>query len=302
MRRLPPLTGLRAFEAAARHAGFRRAAEELGVTPTAVSHQIRALEERLGVDLFERRVRQVMLTAAGRTLFPGLRDGFDALAAAVAMVDVANRARPAVTVSATPAFTSLWLLPRMARLQAAFPEIDLRLHASDEPVDLAAGRVDIAIRHGAGPWPGIETVFTRADHFAPVVNPSLGVLAPGDLSRVPLIHFEWRRPDGINPDWEMWRQAAGIEIAPPSHLRFSEETHALQAAIAGQGVALASLLFAEDEIRAGRLVQPFGPVLSGRACHLLLAPGKRSTAANAAADWLARELGEAGSGSAREDR
>lgn len=301
MRRLPPLTGLRAFEAAARHASFRHAAEELGVTPTAISHQIRALEERLGVDLFERRVRQVVLTAAGRTLFPGLRDGFDALAAAVATLDVAGRGRPAVTVSATLAFTSLWLVPRMARLQAAFPDTDLRLHASDDPVELAAGRVDIAIRHGGGPWPGIETARMRADRFAPVVNPALGVVAPEDLSRVPQIHFEWRRRDGVNPDWALWMQAAGIEIDPPSHLRFSEETHAIQAAVAGQGVALASLILADDEIKAGRLVQPFGPVLPGRACHLLRAPGKRAAAVDPVADWLARELGEAASGPGRGD-
>src|SRR5438552_16767731 len=150
MRRLPPLGMLRAFEAAARHLSFKRAALELAVTPTAISHQIGRLEENLGVALFERRARRVILTPAGRTLFPVLRDGLDAFADAIDGLH-AHKARRSVTLSATTAFTAKWLVPRAASFRAAYPDLDLRLHASDEPVDLAAGTVDAAIRYGRGP-------------------------------------------------------------------------------------------------------------------------------------------------------
>jgi len=288
MRRLPPLSGLRAFEAAARHGSFRRAADELSVTPTAISHQIRALEDRLGVDLFERRTRQVVLTEAGRRLFPGLRDGFDTIAGALETL-AREVSRPALTISATFAFTALWLVPRMARLQATFPQVDLRLHASDDPVTLAAGRADIAIRYGAGPWPGVEAEPMLADRFAPVANPALGIRDPQNLSRAPLIHFDWRRKEPADPDWRMWMAAAGIAVEPPSHLRFSQESHAIQAAVAGQGAALVSLVLVEDEIRAGRLAQPFGPVLAGRTYHLLRASGRRPAIVDAVADCLLAE-------------
>lgn len=290
MRRLPPLSALRAFEAAARHGSFKRAAAELAVTPTAISHQVRSLEGYAGLSLFERRTRQVVLTEAGRLLYPVLRDGFDAFGAALERLGRAS-GRPTVTISATAAFTAKWLVPRVAGFQASHPDIDLRLHASDATVDLAGDAVDIAVRYGRGPYPGLRAEALFADRFAPVANPALGVGTPDDLGRVPLIHFEWRRPDPVNPTWASWFDAAGIVGSlPGSRLRFSDEGHAIQSAVAGQGAALLSLVLVRDEIAAGRLVQPFGPAVKGFTYHLVTAADRPITAAlAAAAGWLRDE-------------
>lgn len=287
MRRLPPLAALRAFEAAARHGSFKRAARELAVTPTAVSHQIRSLEEHTGVVLFERQVRKVALTREGAMLYPVLRDGFDAFEAALERVGAA-RGRPQVTVSATSAFTARWLVPRLAAFREQHPEVDVLLHASDDTVDLAGGAVDLAIRYGRGPYPGLTADVLFADRFAPVASPGLGVRAVDDLGRVALVHFQWRRAHPDNPTWEAWFAAAGRAwTSPPGQLRFSDEGHAIQAAVAGQGVALLSLALVADELAAGRLVQPFGPSLPGHAYHLVASPERPlSASAQAAAHWL----------------
>lgn len=292
MRRLPPLAALRAFEAAARHLSFKRAAEELLVTPTAVSHQVRLLEQSLGFRLFERRHRKVALTAEGRRLFPVLRDGFDTFAATLDELRGAPR-REGVTVTATRAFTAQCLVPATARFQAAHSGIDLRLHASDDTVELRDGTVDLAIRYGRGPYPGLAARPLLADRFAPVAHPSLGLSDPRDLRRHALIHFEWQHPFPGQPDWRRWFAAAGLE--PPAEelpaLRFTDESHAIQAAVAGQGVALLSLVLVAPQLSAGSLVQPFGPNLPGRTYHLLQAPGPAPRpAVEAVADWLADEL------------
>lgn len=289
MRRLPPLSSLRAFEAAARHGSFKQAAAELAVTPTAISHQIRSLEDHSGLTLFDRRTRQVVLTAAGAELYPVLRDGFDAF------VDVLTRlTKPAeraqVRISATIAFTAKWLVPRVANFQLLHPEVDLQLHASDEPVDLRSGGTDLAIRYGTGHYPGLEAQLLFADEFAPVANPMLGVSSPQDLVCVPLIEFEWRRRHPHNPTWACWFTAAGLADSPgQARLRFSDESHAIQAAVAAQGVALVSLPLVHDDLSAGRLVRLFGPTLPGYAHHLLKRPDSASTPVDAAANWLLSE-------------
>jgi LysR family transcriptional regulator, glycine cleavage system transcriptional activator len=289
MRRLPPLPALRAFEAAARHASFKQAANELAVTPTAISHQIRSLEEQVGLRLFERRTRQVVLTEAGRLLYPVLRDGFDAFAAMLERLNQAKN-RATVTISATTAFTARWLVPRVSGFQALHPDIDLRLHASDATVDLKSNAADIAIRYGRGPYPGLRGKVMFADHFAPVVHPGLDVATPNDLGRSALIHFEWRREYPANPTWARWFQAAGLDgNVPSAQLRFSDESHAIQAAVAGQGVALLSLLLVRDELLAGHLVQPFGPIVEGMTYHLLTADRSTSHAVAAALAWLRKE-------------
>ncbi|WP_338665336.1 LysR substrate-binding domain-containing protein [Pararoseomonas sp. SCSIO 73927] len=297
MRRLPPLSALRAFEAAARQGSFKGAARELAVTPTAISHQIRLLEEQVGLRLFDRAVRKVVLTEAGAQLFPVLRDGFDAFQAAFERLAQARR-RPQVTISATVAFTSRWLVPRVADFQARHPGADLHLHASDEAVDLAASGIDLAIRYGRGPYPGLTAEPMFADRYAPVVNPALGVAAPEDLAGVPLIHFEWRRKHPLNPTWERWLASAGLERPVPSaQLRFSDESHAIQAAVAGQGAALLSLALVEAELAAGRLVQPFGPRIDGHTYHIVHRPGRDAGAhVRAAADWLRSQVGSAAPG------
>lgn len=291
MRRLPPMSSLRAFEAAARHRSFKQAASELGVTPTAISHQIRSLEEHLGGKLFERRARKVALTADAQTLYPVLRDGLDSFAQAVEHI-LASRTRAIVTISATTAFTAKWLVPRVSRFQAKWPDIDLRLQASDELVEVGARGVDLAIRYGRGSYPGVTSTPMLADRFAPVANPKLGVSSPDDLHRVPIIHFDWRRSDPAHPTWTSWFGAAGLaEIDPASRLRFSDESHAIQAAVASQGVALLSLVLVHDEMESHLLESPFGPSIEGLTYHLVEpASEQRSAHVLAARDWLLAEV------------
>ncbi len=291
MRKLLPLSSLRAFEAAARLLSFKRAAEELGVTPTAISHQIRSLEDHTGLVLFNRQVRKVVLTEAGVQLYPVLRDGFDAVEAVLdRLVQVQRRAR--VTISATSAFTSKWLVPRVARFHALYPDIDLQLHASDDAVSLTETGIDIAIRYGRGPYPGLSAEVMFADDFAPVVNPRLGPLTIGDLDKVPLIHFQWRRQHPLNPTWERWYSAAGlVPSSPRGQLHFSDESHAIQAAVAGQGIALLSLALVREELAAGHLVQPFGPAVAGHTYHMVTSSDQPPGAGvRAAVDWLRAEV------------
>lgn len=286
-RRSLPLSALRAFEAAARLGSFKAAAEELAVTPTAVSHQIRTLEAQAGLALFDRLVRKVSLTDAGAQLYPVLRDGFDAFEATLTKL-TQQRTRAQVSISATNAFTVKWLVPRMADFRHQHPDIDLQLHASDDPVDMRSTAVDIAIRYGRGPYPGlaVEPLFT--DRFAPVANPRLGVVSPEDLARVALIRFDWKRPQPENPTWERWFTVAQRHQPPQAgQLRFSDEGHAIQAAVAGHGIALVSLALIAGELEAGHLMQPFGPVIDGHTYHLATYADRPPTApAQVVAHWL----------------
>lgn len=297
-RRLPPLGALRAFEAAARLMSFKRAAAELAVTPTAISHQIRQLEESLGVTLFERRTRQVVLTEAGRHLQPDLVQAFDLMAAAVERTRAQPR-RKVATLSATLAFTAKLLVPHAASFPARNPGWDLRLHASDDPVDLAGGSLgggeaDAAIRYGLGRYPGLASQPLLTDHFAPMASPRLGLGNVADLKRVSLIHFEWG-PQATKisvPTWRAWverAQIAGIE--PESGITFNDENSAIQAAIAGQGVALLSTALVAAELKAGLLVQPFGPVLEGLRFDLVYPAGHEARPAIAALRaWIAEDV------------
>lgn len=270
-RQLPPLTALRAFEAAARHLSFKHAAAELSLTPTAISHQIRQLEDRLGARLFVRGTRRVDLTEAGQSLYPSLRDGFDAIARALLAVRPSARPR-ALVLSTTVAFASRWLLPRLAGFAARQHGIALHLHTSDEVVDLAGGAAQLAIRYGHGRYPGLRSVPLLPSRFALVCAPRLDVHGPDDLARVPLIGFEWRRREADTPDWPLWFERAGRSPLE-RQLQFSDEGHAIQAAIAGQGVALVNLTLVADELHAGLLCQPFGPQLEGLGFHLVWAVG-----------------------------
>lgn len=290
MRRLPPLAALRAFEAAARHLSFKRAADELTVTPTAISHQVRLLEDTLGQRLFERRTRQVILTAAGHALYAPLRDGFDAIADAVDSV-WATTTPGAVTLTATMAFTSKWLAPRVAAFRTRFPGISLRLLASDDVIDLRAGGADIAVRYGGGTYPGCRSQLLFQGSFAPVCSPRLNIRGPADLERHTLIHSEWRHVDERTPIWPRWYAKAGLRYRPTeSEVVFSDETHAIQAAVAGQGIALVSLALVADELETRALVAPFGPILQGHGFHVVT-PDSRADDANVGSvrEWLAGE-------------
>lgn len=293
-RRLPPLTALQAFEAAARHLSFKHAASELSLTPTAISHQVRKLEERLGVRLFVRGARRVDLTPAGQGLYPALRQGFDAMAQAVEMVSPGARPR-SVVLSTTMAFAARWLLPRLARFAESHPDIALQLHTSDQPVDLHGGVAQLAIRYGPGRAAGLASMPLLASRFAPVCAPRLPVRSPGDLAAVPLIGFRWFRRDADTPDWPLWFERAGIAQLP-RQLEFSDEVNAIQAAVAGQGVALVNLAMVSEALATGLLWQPFGPELPGHAFHVVW-PETDQLHPDVAAvrDWL---VAEAGGGSA----
>lgn len=178
--RLPSLSALRAFEAAARLGSFKHAAEELAVTATAISHRIRVLEEDLERPLFVRKVRAVELTADGRILQSAVSSGFHTMAAAIAQLRQPGRAT--VTLSTTPAFAAKWLVPKLGAFQAAQPDIDLHVHASNAPVDLKAGTVDLAIRYGEGHYPGLTATLLLEDQFAPVVSPTIAPMARRDVS------------------------------------------------------------------------------------------------------------------------
>ena len=266
--RLPSLSALRAFEAAARLRSFKKAAEELAVTATAISHRIRVLEEYLERPLFLRKVRAVELTADGQTLLAAASSGFQTIAVAIDQVRQPRRA--SVTLSATPAFATKWLVPKLAVFQAAYPDIDLHVHASNAPVDLNAGTADLAIRYGHGHYQGVTSTLLLEDHFAPVASPALLTMRHKDASQWPLIHFDWHRPLPLDLTWGAWARETGRKPSELSTgIRYSEESHAIQAAVAGHGVALLSLLLVEEELRMG-LLQIFAePALKGMSYHVL---------------------------------
>jgi LysR family transcriptional regulator, glycine cleavage system transcriptional activator len=293
MRRLPPLGSLRAFEAAARQESFKSAAAELGVTPTAISHQIRQLEADLGVPLFIRETRQVRLTAEGRALYPALREAFDGMTAAV---DAARKRPPRrlATLSATVAFTASLLVSRAASFRQLNPGWDLRLHASDDAVDLHAGEADAAIRYGTGVYPGLTALPLMQDSFAPVCSPHHRPHNADELPRFSLIHFEWGGAASKSsvPSWTVWKERAGLGgLEVEAGITFNDEASAIQAAIAGQGVALLSLALVAAELASGALVQPFGPILEGlRYDFVYPAGGDRREPVAALRSWVLSHL------------
>lgn len=270
--RLPPLTSLRAFEAVARRSSFKAAAEELFVTSTAISHQIRQLEAHLGLRVLERTPRAVKLTEEGRLLYAATASGFAEIASAVAQLR--RRQDPAIlTLSSTTAFLSHWLVPRLTELGRLLPDVDLRLHASDALVELRSGSVDAAIRYGKGPFAGVASIPLRDDVFGPVCSPALGLSKLDDLRQANLIHIDGRQVPVPAPDWPNWCAKAGLRgLDARAGVRFPDSTLAVQAAIAGHGVAIASMVLVADALNAGLLVAPFAPVLRGETYHFACAP------------------------------
>jgi len=261
MQRLPPLSALRAFEAAARLGSFQRAADELHVSSTAVSHHIRHLEQWLGHDLFQRRPRPMRLTESGNLLFPATRTGFDQIRAAVASVTGSSGDRPLVLTS-TKAFVSRWLVPRLDQLSQSADGPPLALQATESPADLHAGEADLAIRYTRAPTPDLVSHLLFEDCYFPVCAPHLLAASNQEdiLVRYPLIHFEWKQPDPHAPSWSQWVTAArennfqGALPQPDSGIELSEETHAIEAAILGQGIALLSDRVIARELKTGQLV------------------------------------------------
>jgi DNA-binding transcriptional LysR family regulator len=292
-RPLPSLNALRAFEAAARHLSFTRAADELHVTQAAISHQIKALEARLGLPLFRRGTRSLLLTDEGQRLFPAVREAFDRLAVAVAAVG-AGEATGSLTVAVLPSFAAKWLVPRLEAFQRRHPDIDLRISATERLVDYGRDGIDVGVRFGAGAWPGLRAEFIAAETVTPVCSPVLldRLRVPADLARVPLLH-EDMTPLPRFPDWPTWLAAAGVDgVEPERGLRFSHTHMMLQAAIDGRGVALGQLVLAGDDIAAGRLATPFPLSLgTGYGYHVASLPAAADRSkVRAFRDWVAAEM------------
>ncbi|MCE3264052.1 MAG: hypothetical protein K0R43_3131 [Pseudoduganella sp.] len=284
-RRLPSLSALHSFEAAARLQSFKLAAEELSVTATSISHQVRALEEALQVRLFLRKTRAVELTPEGRILLQATGAGFDAMAAGVERLR--REQRRTVTLSTTPAFAARWLVPRLPAFNAEHPDIALNVHASNQPVDLAGGAADLAVRGGAGHFAGLHAQRLMQAVFAPVASPRLKLRKAADVARHPLLHFDWQRGNRNAQTWDKWARVAGVKLDVACGVRFSEESHAVQAAIAGQGVVLTALPLVREEIGMGLLEAPVGPVLGGFDFYVVRPEGDEPRAeVRAVEDWL----------------
>lgn len=297
MRKLPSFRALHAFEAAARHHSFAAAASELGVTPTAISHQIRQLEEACGVKLFQRRPRPLLLTGAGARLYPALRNGFDALAAAVALLAEEDAQAP-LRVTSPSAFASKWLVPRLPQWREDNPAVPLEIIGTDAVLDLRAGEADMAIRYARKPPLDLMAQEIFRDTYIPVCSPRLlerhGPIArAADLLRLPLIHYDWINRDPEAPTWRQWvTLAASVdpEVKPAgkaSDLRFSEELHAIDAVLGGQGVAICSDLVVDHELKSGLLVKAHPLALPGYGFYLVaVAHHPRTPVIESFSRWL----------------
>jgi LysR family glycine cleavage system transcriptional activator len=260
-RRLPPLNALRAFEAAARHLNFSRAADELSVTPGAVSQQIQNLEDYVGVALFKRTPKGLLLTDPAQIALPALREAFDRLAEAASMLTAAVDGRR-LTVTVPPSFASKWLLPRLGGFEALNPDVDVWVSAGMELTDFASGEVDLAIRYGGGRYPGLEVIRLMQETVIPVVSPELLADHPlenlGDLANAILLHDGSPDADESCPDWTMWLAARGVKgVDGARGPRFNQSSLVIEAAVGGRGVALAKRALAQADLDAGRLVAPF---------------------------------------------
>lgn len=291
--RLPPLTALRAFDAAARHLSFAKAAEELNVTPAALSFQIKSLEQHLGQPLFHRLNRAVELTEAGRTLAPGTSDGFQTLASAW-RATTRLRDPAGLTVTAGPALTAKWLAPRLFQFAQAHPDIELRFSASLRMMDFVRDAIDVAIRFGYGPDPGLYSVKLAEEWVTPVMIPELAEKypTPESLIGAPLLIDE--SIDFLDPpcDWGAWFRAMNIDTPPPSGLRFSQADHALDAAMTGIGVVLGRRALVIKDLAEGRLVAPYGVALSTTAHFRFLCQmgAENRPQIRAFRDWMLEEI------------
>ncbi|MGX4774360.1 transcriptional regulator GcvA [Bradyrhizobium guangdongense] len=286
--RLPSLNGLRAFEAAARHLSFTLAASELNVTQTAISHQIRRLEEELGIRLFIRQNRALALTPEARDYLPGVRAAFNDLRLATDRLLRKDDDR-VLTVSTIASLAAKWLLPRLTDFQETHPGIDVRITTSTSLVDFQRDNVDAAIRYGRGQWPGVRAEWLMADELFPVCSPSLlrsdkSLRTPEDLKDHVLLHTN------NSDDWRLWLTAAGLPagISRQPGITFDMTFMTVQAAIDGMGVAMGRTSYVQDDIAKGRLVVPFKIALPADAGFYLVSPEGRREAPKLAAfrQWV----------------
>lgn len=272
--RLPPLKALRAFEASARQLSFTRAAEELFVTQAAISHQIKSLEEHLGIKLFMRKNRALLLTEEGQSYYLDIKDIFTSINDATERL--LNRgAKGAITVSSQASFAIQWLVPRLTTFNALYEEIDVRIKAVDQPENSLTEDVDVAIYYGRGRWPNIHADKLHTEYIIPVCSPLLAqentvngkqaLLSYDDLSEHTLLH------DTSRKDWKRWFKQVGVKAANVNHGPiFSHSAMVLQAAVHGQGVALAYSVLAKPEIDSGRLICPFNDVLVSKNAYFIV--------------------------------
>lgn len=291
--RLPPLNALRAFEASARQLSFTRAAEELFVTQAAISHQIKALEDNLGIKLFMRKNRSLLLTEEGQSYYLDIKDVFNALHDATERL-LARGAKGAITVSLQPSFAIQWLVPRLNTFNLLHPDIDVRIKAVDQPENSLTEDVDLAIYYGRGRWSGIHAEQLHTEYLIPVCSPlllsgskPLGVI--DDLANHTLLHDASRR------DWKRWFKHVDFNGGNVNHGPiFSHSAMVLQAAIHGQGVALAHSVLAKPDIDSGRLVCPFKEVLISKNSYYIVCREKQLELGKIAAfrEWVLQTVAD----------
>jgi LysR family glycine cleavage system transcriptional activator len=293
LRRLPALNALKAFEAAARHESFTRAAEELCVTQGAVSHQVKALEEELGVKLFNRERQRLVITEAGREYLVVVRDALDRIALGTERL-VQRQRSGALTLSTSPDFAAKWLVHRLGRFAEAYPDIDLRVSATMHHVDFAREDVDLAVRHGDGSWAGLHVERLCTEQLFPVCSPKLvegrrRLGEPCDVLKFPLLHLDGRQ------DWLRWLEAAGVSCPDVSHGPIMNRASMLiDAAVGGQGIALARTALAAWDLINGRLIRPFAAALPASKSYWIVYPRATSMLPKItrARDWLLAEAAD----------
>ena len=287
---------MRAFEAAARWLSFTKAAEELHVTPAAISQQIKQLEDYLGVALFRRMTRAVKLTEEARIVLPLMTEGFDKLADAIERLSQEEE-KGLLTVNTAPTFAAKWLLQRLPDFTEKYPDIDLRLDASLVPREFDRDGIDISIRLSQGDYPDLHVSRVFGEEFSPVCSPNLlaGIKplhTPEDLKNHRLLHVDWGYLKTSMPDWRIWSRAVGVEGIDLDHgPHFTVESLAIEAAIIGNGVALVSHHAVAEDLKAGRLVKPFNLTLQADFSYWLVCPHEhlRRAKVRAFCDWLLEE-------------
>ncbi|MBL8808263.1 MAG: transcriptional regulator GcvA [Rhodospirillales bacterium] len=296
LRNLPPISALRAFEAAARLKSFTMAADELGLTQSAISHQIHSLEDQLGFELFHREPRRIVLTVKGEKLAASVREGLGVVAQALRELTRVDSG-PRLTVSTLPGFAVKWLFPRLIRFDERHPEIELAIATTGQLADFSAGEVDVAIRYGTGRYPGLHVEKILDEDMFPVCAPRLlkgpkALRVPADLARAPLLHDDILALDGQSPGWRTWFDVAGVtDIDLSKGRRFGQSNMSIQAAIEGLGVALGRSPLVVDDLAAGRLVRPFDISAPSGYAHYLVCPARSLAIPKVAAfrDWLLEE-------------
>jgi LysR family glycine cleavage system transcriptional activator len=258
----PPLKAVRYFEVAARHLSFSKAAEELNVTHSAISHQIKALEEWVGQPLFDRTGRALRLTEGGRQFLPPVRSAFQQLSDAAQDLRQLCHGGP-LTVSVLPSLASKWLVPRLFDFRTHHPEIEVRISATDKVEQIGQGGIDIAIRYGRGKWPNVESELLLKDDLFPIASPALlsgdqALKEPRDLAHFTLLSDSTWQAAQFD-FWQQWLEHAGVTglELKGGGFSFNYSNLLIQAAVDGLGVALGNTMLASDDLRAGRLVKPF---------------------------------------------